>query len=57
MVHGRQDPVVPIQKARQAREVLEAQKVDLTYQEFQMGHEVSPLVLQQIKAFCHQLKP
>ncbi|MBE7383550.1 MAG: dienelactone hydrolase family protein [Leptolyngbya sp. SIO1E4] len=57
VVHGRQDPVVPIQKARQAREVLEAQKVDLTYQEFQMGHEVSPLVLQQIKAFCHQLKP
>jgi len=55
MVHGRQDPVVPIQRARAARELLTSTAVNLTYQEFDMGHEISPLVLQQIRAFCQTL--
>ncbi|NER81575.1 MAG: esterase, partial [Leptolyngbya sp. SIO1D8] len=55
VVHGRQDPVVPIQKAHLTRKVLNNQQVNLTYQEFEMGHEISPLVLQQIRLFCHQL--
>ncbi|MEO1128068.1 MAG: dienelactone hydrolase family protein [Cyanobacteria bacterium J06639_16] len=55
MVHGRQDPVVPIQSAQQARDALAHQKVNLTYQEYDMGHEISPLVMQQINTFCDQL--
>lgn len=56
MVHGRQDPVVPIQKAHAARDALVNQNINLTYQEFDMGHDISPLVLQQIESFCHQLE-
>ncbi|MEM6713851.1 MAG: dienelactone hydrolase family protein [Cyanobacteria bacterium P01_C01_bin.147] len=55
MVHGRQDPVVPITRAHQSRDVLKSQAVDLTYQEYDMGHEISPLVLQEIRLFCEQL--
>lgn len=54
MVHGRQDPVVPLSRAHEARDTLIAQKVKLTYQEFDMGHEISPLVLQQLETFCSQ---
>jgi phospholipase/carboxylesterase len=55
MVHGRQDPVVPIARAHQSRDVLKSQAVDLTYQEYDMGHEISPLVLREIRLFCEQL--
>lgn len=55
MVHGRQDPVVPIARAHQSRDALKAQAVDLTYQEYDMGHEISPLVLREIRLFCEQL--
>lgn len=54
MVHGRQDAVVPVQKAREARDRLIAEEVKLTYQEFDMGHAISPLVIEQIKTFCGQ---
>ena len=55
MVHGRQDPVVPIMRAHQSRDVLKEQSVDLTYQEYDMGHEISPLVLREIRRFCDGL--
>ena len=55
MVHGRQDPVVPIARAHQSRDALKAQAVNLTYQEYDMGHEISPLVLREIRLFCEQL--
>ena len=55
MVHGRQDPVVPITKAHQSRDLLKSQTVDLTYQEYDMGHEISLLVLREIRLFCEQL--
>lgn len=54
MVHGRQDPVVPVLRAHQSRDVLHPQ-VDLTYREYDMGHEISPLVLKEIQKFCLQI--
>lgn len=54
ILHGRQDAVVPIAKARETRDVLTARGVDLTYQEFDMGHEVAPAALQQVVAFCRR---
>ncbi|MEL6384989.1 MAG: dienelactone hydrolase family protein [Cyanobacteria bacterium J06626_18] len=56
VVHGHQDPVVPIRRAHETKAALEAQNVNLTYQEFDMGHEISPLVLKQIQAFCQQIE-
>jgi phospholipase/carboxylesterase len=55
MVHGRQDPVVPIPRAHESRNALNATNVDLTYQEYDMGHEISPLVLREVKGFCERL--
>ncbi|MGF1458630.1 MAG: alpha/beta hydrolase [Leptolyngbyaceae cyanobacterium] len=54
VVHGRQDAVVPIGRARQTQTTLQAKAVDLTYQEYDMGHEISPLVLREIQQFCSQ---
>lgn len=55
VVHGRQDAVVPLQAAHQTRETLATRNVDVTYQEFDMGHDVSPAVLRQIQVFCDAL--
>ncbi|MCL6434687.1 MAG: alpha/beta hydrolase [Leptolyngbyaceae cyanobacterium HOT.MB2.61] len=55
MVHGRQDIVVPLAAARQARESLNALGVDLRYQEFDMGHEIQPLVLEQMRNFIKEV--
>ncbi len=40
IVHGKQDLVVPVQAAQQARDELQAIGVLIQYQEFDMGHEV-----------------
>lgn len=51
MVHGRQDTVVPIAAAQQAREVLKAAGVTVDYQEFDMGHEIPLPVLAELRKF------
>ncbi|MDJ0687579.1 MAG: alpha/beta hydrolase [Xenococcaceae cyanobacterium MO_188.B32] len=51
IVHGTQDPVVPIQAARQAKEKLMAIGVEVKYREFAMGHEIQPPVLPLIQEF------
>ncbi|HEY9621260.1 MAG TPA: alpha/beta hydrolase [Crinalium sp.] len=51
MVHGRQDPVVPIQAARQARDTLLGLGATVNYQEFDMGHEIQPIVLNIMQSF------
>jgi phospholipase/carboxylesterase len=55
MVHGRQDPVVPLPRAQQARDRLMALGVSVTYQEWDMGHEIQMPVLQTIERFCQGL--
>ncbi len=54
MVHGRLDPVVPIARAHAAKAALENTAIPLTYQEFDMGHEISPQVLRLVHDFCQQ---
>jgi phospholipase/carboxylesterase len=51
MVHGRQDPVVPLLAAQQAKADLLAQGVKVDYREFDMGHEIQFLVLEQMQEF------
>ena len=41
MGHGTLDPMVPVQYARMTRDYLLGTPVDLTYREYQIGHEVS----------------
>jgi phospholipase/carboxylesterase len=40
IVHGKQDPVVPIAAARQARDLLLGLGVNVEYHELNMGHEI-----------------
>ncbi|MBD2019447.1 alpha/beta hydrolase [Leptolyngbya sp. FACHB-36] len=54
MVHGKQDTVVPLLAAHQARDSLSALGVKSRYQEYNMGHEISPTVLQQVQSFVEE---
>lgn len=51
IIHGKQDPVVPLQAAQQARDELIKTGVSVQYQEFNMGHEVQPAALQLLRQF------
>jgi phospholipase/carboxylesterase len=54
MVHGRQDPVVPLAAAHLAKNRLLELGATLQYQEFDMGHEISPLVLNEMQQFIQK---
>ncbi len=51
IVHGRQDLVVPLQAAQQAKKELDALGVNVEYREFNMGHEIQPPVLTLMEEF------
>jgi phospholipase/carboxylesterase len=54
-VHGINDPVVPIAAARQAHQALLATGSSVQYEEIpQMGHEISPVVLEKMQTFIQQ---
>jgi phospholipase/carboxylesterase len=40
--HGRRDPIMDVEFARKARELLEAGGLEVTYREFELGHQVDP---------------
>ena len=42
IAHGSQDPVIPVEFARQARELLEAGGQEVTYEESGAAHHVEP---------------
>jgi phospholipase/carboxylesterase len=41
VVHGTQDPVLPVHNGRESRDLLASLPVDLTYKEYPMEHQVS----------------
>lgn len=55
VIHGRQDTVVPLAAAQQVRDRLQALGVNLTYQEYDMGHEIQPIVLNQMQMFVNSV--
>jgi len=55
VIHGRQDPVVPLAKALDTKAQLERQQLPVTYREFDMGHEVSLDALSVASQFCQDL--
>ncbi len=55
MVHGQQDMVVPVQAAYRAKDGLQALGVSVQYQEYPlMGHEIQPVVLEQLQTFVKE---
>jgi phospholipase/carboxylesterase len=57
IVHGRQDTVVPLSSALKARDTLSSLGVEVQYQEFDMGHEVQPVVLNLMRSFIVNVIP
>lgn len=51
IAHGRQDGMVPLSAAQNARDSLKALGVTVKYQEFDMGHIVIPAVLTLMRSF------
>ena len=51
IVHGTEDPVLPIQHGRAARDLLSALPVSLTYREYPIGHYVSEESLAEVAAW------
>ena len=52
VLHGNQDPVVPVAKSVETKNQLEKQGQHVTYRTFDMGHEVSLEALQVASQFC-----
>ncbi|NJM97818.1 MAG: esterase [Phormidesmis sp. RL_2_1] len=52
LIHGHQDPVVPLAKALETKVQLERQGLPVTYKTFDMGHEVSLEALKVASEFC-----
>jgi phospholipase/carboxylesterase len=48
VVHGTEDPMIPVDRAREGRQRLTALGVGLTYREYPMGHEISADALRDI---------
>jgi phospholipase/carboxylesterase len=57
IVHGVEDPVLPVTRARTARQTLEAAGLAPAYHEFEMGHEVSGESLAVVEAFLREVLP
>lgn len=55
VIHGRQDPVVPLAKALDTQAQLTSQDIPVTYREFDMGHEVTLEALKVASQFCQTI--
>ncbi|HEV2859230.1 MAG TPA: alpha/beta fold hydrolase [Solirubrobacterales bacterium] len=53
--HGRNDPVIGIEFARRAREVVEASGLDLTYRESELGHQIDPSHLREAATWLGEM--
>lgn len=49
--HGYDDPLLPFATAQQLRDLLKSGGIKVAWQEFQGGHEISTLVLEQLAVF------
>lgn len=51
MIHGRQDPLIPISQGRASRQRVEQLPVALSYREYEMGHEINQECLEDFRAW------
>jgi len=53
--HGRNDPVIGVEFAQRARELVEAGGLDLTYRESELGHQIDPAHLRDAATWLGEL--
>jgi phospholipase/carboxylesterase len=54
VLHGTQDPMISVERARESRDALLPFGVSLTYREFEMGHEVGPDALRTLMEWLEE---
>jgi phospholipase/carboxylesterase len=54
VLHGSEDPMIPVARAQESRDALLPYGVSLTYREFGMGHEISPDALRALVEWIEQ---
>ncbi|UWU50276.1 Phospholipase/Carboxylesterase [Limnospira platensis C1] len=57
MAHGKQDMVVPLGAAHQARDSFQKLGATVEYHEYNMGHEICPDILGLIQSFVIKTLP
>ena len=55
--HGRNDPIIGVEFAARARELLEAGGLDVTYRESELGHQIDPAHLREASAWLGEVLP
>ncbi|HEU4598274.1 MAG TPA: phospholipase, partial [Solirubrobacterales bacterium] len=55
--HGRRDPVISIEFAQRARELLEAGGLDVSYRESELGHQIDPSHLRDASGWLGEVLP
>lgn len=48
VMHGTQDPMIPLERAHESRDKLIKRGLDVTYREYEMGHEIRPEALRDL---------
>jgi phospholipase/carboxylesterase len=51
LMHGTSDPMLDVAGARESRKLLIERGLDLTYREYEMGHEIAPRALRDLIAW------
>jgi len=54
VIHGTDDPMIPVDRARESRDCLLKLQVPTTYREFGMGHEINPDALRELLGWLDQ---
>ncbi|HET9111210.1 MAG TPA: alpha/beta hydrolase-fold protein [Ktedonobacterales bacterium] len=54
MAHGTRDTIIRVEEARTARDVLQRQRVDLTYTEYPIEHRITPQMFAEMTAWLGQ---
>jgi len=49
VIHGSADPMIDVERARQSRDALVRLGVPTVYREYEMGHEISPQALREMR--------
>jgi phospholipase/carboxylesterase len=55
IAHGELDPVISVEFARRARELLEPAGLEVTYHESQMAHSIDPRLLPEIAEWVERV--
>jgi phospholipase/carboxylesterase len=57
IAHGVSDPMIPVERARQARDFLQAAGYDPEYHEYPMAHEISQELIDHLTPWLHRVLP